>query len=187
VRLNETLAAINGSTVAEQVGQLVSTVVPDLWPLLEGLYRQVLDRARPSSIGGRDPGALGPDRESAMADELLPGPTQRRDHRDRDRSRRHHLERVRRAAETRFEIGFEQAAIGAVISDLDGLPTRVNSAVCDILGRPADQLIGRRWTEYSHPDDTALGIQVLKRIDEGHDSYQDERRYVRPMASSSGH
>lgn len=42
VMLNERLAAINGSSVAEHVGQLVSEVFPAIWPTLEPLYRHVL-------------------------------------------------------------------------------------------------------------------------------------------------
>ena len=66
-------------------------------------------------------------------------------------------DRVRQVAEARFEIVFEQAGIGAVILDLDGVPTRVNPAVCALLGRPAEELVGRRWTDYNHPDDVPLG------------------------------
>jgi PAS domain S-box-containing protein len=87
---------------------------------------------------------------------------------------------VRRSAENRFEIGFEQAAIGAAISDLDGLPSRVNPAICQFLGRTKDELIGRRWTEFSHPDEMPLGEAVQARVAGGHDSYEDERRYLRP-------
>jgi PAS domain S-box-containing protein/putative nucleotidyltransferase with HDIG domain len=42
VLLNEKLAAITGSSVAELIGQLVFQVLPDIWPTLEPLYRQVL-------------------------------------------------------------------------------------------------------------------------------------------------
>src|ERR1039458_3382497 len=45
-------------------------------------------------------------------------------------------DRIRHAAETRFEIRFEQAGIGAVIVDLQGVPRRVNKAACSLLGRP---------------------------------------------------
>ena len=89
-------------------------------------------------------------------------------------------ERVTKEAETRFEIGFEQSAIGAVIADLDGLPMRVNSAVCAIVGRPPSQLLGRRWNEYGHPDDTPLCEAALAWIADGHENYEDERRYIRP-------
>ena len=43
VHVNEMLAAVNGRTVAEHVGELVATVVPHLWSGLEPLYRRVID------------------------------------------------------------------------------------------------------------------------------------------------
>jgi diguanylate cyclase (GGDEF)-like protein/PAS domain S-box-containing protein len=89
-------------------------------------------------------------------------------------------DRVRQAAETRFEIGFEQAGIGAAILALDGAPRRVNAAVCTLLGRPADRLVGRLWREYLHPDDAPLMVAVYARVAGGQDSYADERRFVRP-------
>jgi diguanylate cyclase (GGDEF)-like protein/PAS domain S-box-containing protein len=92
-------------------------------------------------------------------------------------------ERVRRAAEARFEIIFEQAGIGAVILGLDGVPSRVNAAACELLARPADQLVGRPWTDYNHPDDAAPGPAVRARLAAGHDTFEDERRYVRPDGS----
>ncbi len=89
-------------------------------------------------------------------------------------------EQVRRAAETRFEIGFEQSAIGTIIADTTGLPMRVNAAACALLGRPSEQLVGRYMGEYTHPDDVPLAQAVLARVAGGHDTYEDERRYIRP-------
>ncbi|MDC0740099.1 hybrid sensor histidine kinase/response regulator [Polyangium mundeleinium] len=42
VRVNESLASMNGASIAEHVGRRVADVVPDLWPLLEDVYRRVL-------------------------------------------------------------------------------------------------------------------------------------------------
>jgi diguanylate cyclase (GGDEF)-like protein/PAS domain S-box-containing protein len=97
-----------------------------------------------------------------------------------DDTERVEAERVRRAAETRFEIGFEQATIGAAISDLKGIPKRVNQAMCALLGRPEELLVGRRWIEYTHPDEIPLLQAVLTRMAAGYDTCEDERRYVRP-------
>ncbi|HEX2784148.1 MAG TPA: EAL domain-containing protein, partial [Ilumatobacteraceae bacterium] len=91
--------------------------------------------------------------------------------------------RVRRAAETSFEIGFEQSAIGAAITDLQGIPKRVNAAMCAILGRPAHLIVGRRWAEYGHPEELALAHMMLTRLAVGHDTHEDERRYFRPDGS----
>jgi diguanylate cyclase (GGDEF)-like protein/PAS domain S-box-containing protein len=87
------------------------------------------------------------------------------------------------AAETRFEIGFEQAGIGAAICNLRGVPIRVNSAVCAILGRPAETLIGRSWGDFDHPEQLPLRQAVLASQAAGHDTYTAERRYVRPDGS----
>ena len=57
-------------------------------------------------------------------------------------------ERVHQAAETRFEIGFEQAAIGAAIADLEGTALRVEPGPV-LPARPAGgAAVGRRWTEH---------------------------------------
>jgi diguanylate cyclase (GGDEF)-like protein/PAS domain S-box-containing protein len=101
----------------------------------------------------------------------------------RDNTERMEAERERRAAESRFEIGFDQAGIGVAIVDLDGMPIRVNPAVCAMLGRPAEELVGRLWTQFNHPEDLSPGPGILARIEAGHDTYADERRYVRPDGS----
>jgi diguanylate cyclase (GGDEF)-like protein/PAS domain S-box-containing protein len=92
-----------------------------------------------------------------------------------DETERIEADGVRRAAEARFETGFEQAAIGAAILDLEGTPTRVNPAVCSLLGRSADQLVGRTWDAYCHPDD----LDVV-RGGAGTTVAPGERRYQRP-------
>ncbi|MEQ1874959.1 MAG: EAL domain-containing protein [Ilumatobacteraceae bacterium] len=92
-------------------------------------------------------------------------------------------EAIRRDAENRFEIGFEQSAIGAVIADLNGIPLRVNKVVCEILDRTPEDLIGRQWTDFSHPDELPLKDAVRMHFATSLDTYQDERRYIRPDGS----
>jgi diguanylate cyclase (GGDEF)-like protein/PAS domain S-box-containing protein len=79
-----------------------------------------------------------------------------------------------------FEIGFEQSAIGAAIADLMGHPVRVNAAMCSLLGRTKELLVGRSWVEYTHADDVPLRDAARSELAAGHDIYQDERRLVRP-------
>ena len=97
-----------------------------------------------------------------------------------DDSDRAATDRGRDIAESRFEIGFEQAGIGAAISDLHGLPVRVNTAMCSMLGRTPEELLGSQWTEFTHPEERPLGDVVSERIAAGHDTYTGERRYLRP-------
>ncbi|MEP7036311.1 MAG: EAL domain-containing protein [Actinomycetota bacterium] len=93
--------------------------------------------------------------------------------------------RERLAAETRFEASFEQAGIGAVILDLDAIPTRVNASACGMLGRPAELLVDRAWDEYQHPEDGPIREAVMAVGAAGHhsDTYVGERRFIRPDAS----
>jgi len=91
--------------------------------------------------------------------------------------------REQREAETRFEASFDQAGIGAAILTLDGVPTRVNAAGCTILGRPQELLTHRRWEDYHHPRDAPFGEKMRTRVAAGHDTYEEERRFIRPDGS----
>jgi diguanylate cyclase (GGDEF)-like protein/PAS domain S-box-containing protein len=53
----------------------------------------------------------------------------------------------RRAAERRFELGFDGATAGTAIAGLDGRLVRVNAALCALLGRSENELVGH------HPDE----------------------------------
>jgi diguanylate cyclase (GGDEF)-like protein/PAS domain S-box-containing protein len=101
-----------------------------------------------------------------------------------DETDRVESERERRVAETRFEIGFEQSAIGSVIADLEGILIRVNPALCRLLGRPASELLGRRSDAYSPPDEVPLGDMMRARLAAGHDTFEGERQYLRPDGST---
>lgn len=69
--------------------------------------------------------------------------------------------RAREDAETRFQAAFRRSAFGMVI--LDGTPTAVNPAICELLGRSSDELTSCRWGYYSHPDDAHLVTAMLTR------------------------
>lgn len=46
VRINATLAAVNGASVAEHIGRTVQEMVPDIWGQMEDVYREVLASGR---------------------------------------------------------------------------------------------------------------------------------------------
>ncbi len=102
-----------------------------------------------------------------------------------DITERLEAERIRREAEVRFEVAFEQAGIGAAILGLDGVRTRVNAAACTILGRPREELINRSWDEFHHPDEVGVAQAMRARHidDSSAGTYSDERRYFRPDGS----
>ena len=90
-------------------------------------------------------------------------------------------ERLQRLTQIRFETGFDQAMIGALIADLSGVPIRVNRALCSFLGRPEADLVGTNWTGYGHPDETPFAQAVVAQMAAGHDTYADERRFLLPQ------
>jgi PAS domain S-box-containing protein len=62
VRVNETLAALNGRAPEWHLGRTVAEVVPELWPEIEPAYRQVLDSGEAvvnQALEGSSPAANG--------------------------------------------------------------------------------------------------------------------------------
>jgi PAS domain S-box-containing protein len=47
VRINQTLADVNGTPLEDQLGRTVAEVVPDVWSQMESVYRSVLDTGEP--------------------------------------------------------------------------------------------------------------------------------------------
>jgi PAS domain S-box-containing protein len=47
VRINQTLAEVNGAPLEDQLGRTVAEVVPDVWLQMESVYRSVLDTGEP--------------------------------------------------------------------------------------------------------------------------------------------
>ena len=55
------------------------------------------------------------------------------------------------AAQLYFDVAFDAAPIGMALFNTDGEYVRVNPALCALLDRPAEELIGRRDQELTHP------------------------------------
>lgn len=64
-------------------------------------------------------------------------------------------ERERDLAETTLQVGFERSLLGVGITDLDGVLLTVNPTYCAILGRRAEELVGRTTSTFLHPADLA--------------------------------
>jgi diguanylate cyclase (GGDEF)-like protein/PAS domain S-box-containing protein len=92
---------------------------------------------------------------------------------------------VAREAEARFEVGFEQAAIGTAIVDLDGALVRVNPAICRFLGETAAELMQRTWPDDPNDAEPSLRHEVLASVAAGRDTYVAERRFARPDGCSA--
>jgi PAS domain S-box-containing protein len=82
-----------------------------------------------------------------------------------------------------FRQGFDTAPIGMVLTDADtGWCVRVNDALCALLGRPREQLIGASFDSVIHPDDRPGVHEARGAIVDGSSRIvrQLELRYLRP-------
>ena len=96
-----------------------------------------------------------------------------------DISERKRMEREVRASEARFRSAFESSATGMVLVAPDGRWLEVNQAICDMLGYPRDEIIGRPFANFTHPDDVGLSEDQLARALAGHgDHLAFTKRYL---------
>ncbi len=93
---------------------------------------------------------------------------------------------ARQMAEARFRVVFEQAPLGVVLLDPhSGLITEANARFGEIIGRPADTLVGVDPVRLTHPDDIAESRAQLARLNAGRIAgYRLNKRYLRPDGSA---
>ena len=96
----------------------------------------------------------------------------------RDVSERRRMEVQLAKAQQLLIDAFDQAAVGMALIDLDGRYTRVNRAMCEMLGYEEDELLGRSHELSSCTDDTETpGDRLREALSRGLDTYHLERRY----------
>jgi diguanylate cyclase (GGDEF)-like protein/PAS domain S-box-containing protein len=72
------------------------------------------------------------------------------------------------------------APVGIAVADLDGRLVQVNPALCRMLGRSEEELLGRRYLALTHPDDRQETIEAVQRVRAGEvASFEVEKRYLR--------
>lgn len=82
-------------------------------------------------------------------------------------------------AEARFRLVFEEAPIGIALVAPDGSWLRANDALCRMLGRSHDELLGGGFQELTHPDDLDLDLDFVSQVLAGEiESYTIEKRYL---------
>lgn len=96
----------------------------------------------------------------------------------RDITERRRREQALRKSERQLEDAFEWSAAGLTIGDGGGL-VRFNRALVDLLGRPAEEILGHDLIEFTHPDDRELTVAAR----DAEHPMQYEKRYVRPDGS----
>jgi two-component system, cell cycle sensor histidine kinase and response regulator CckA len=82
-------------------------------------------------------------------------------------------------SEARFRGAFDHASIGMAITNPDGRWLKVNHALCELLGYPEEELVGRTFHSITHPDDVAETMRRRGQVLAGERaSYQIEKRLI---------
>ena len=69
-----------------------------------------------------------------------------------------------REAEERFRLAFDEAPIGVALVALDGRWLRVNRALCQIVGYPAEQMLKLGFQDVTHPEDVGADLEAIRRL-----------------------
>jgi PAS domain S-box-containing protein len=94
--------------------------------------------------------------------------------------RREKTENDLRESEERYRVVFDNAAIGIDTLDRYGRITKVNQALCNMLGYTENELKELTFEEITHPDDRRISKQELEsHIGGENPSYRLEKRYLR--------
>lgn len=79
-----------------------------------------------------------------------------------------------------FGSTFELAPTGVALIGMDGRFLRVNRALCQMLGRSADQLVGSTSAPFTHPDDLPVTENAYAHLRGAGTTLSVEKRYLRP-------
>jgi hypothetical protein len=99
---------------------------------------------------------------------------------DESLDKRDKAELERRGSEKRFRAIFEQAAAGIALLAPDGRWLLANQKLCDTVGYPRDELLGKTFQDITHPDDLPADLGYLQQMLAGEvRSCSMEKRYIR--------
>lgn len=102
----------------------------------------------------------------------------------KDITERRMVEEALCESEALFRATFEQAAIGMVRVDLTGRPVETNKAFRNMLGYSGEELQAMVFTEFTHPDDAGLDMELFKELVAGkNNTFLIKKRYIRKNGS----
>ncbi|HMB44605.1 MAG TPA: PAS domain S-box protein, partial [Candidatus Methanoperedens sp.] len=87
-------------------------------------------------------------------------------------------------SEAQFRATFEEAPIGMARLDIEGRNLETNHILQQMLGFAGEELKGKVFTEFTHPDDLELDMgEFMKLISGKKDHYMIKKRYIRKKGS----
>ncbi len=87
-------------------------------------------------------------------------------------------------SEARFRSLFESASVGVTITDADGRYSMVNAAYLSMLGHDENMVLGKRWQDFSHPDEIENTERDVRRMHETRSGgVTFEKRFIRKDGS----
>jgi diguanylate cyclase (GGDEF)-like protein/PAS domain S-box-containing protein len=96
----------------------------------------------------------------------------------RDVTERSRTIKALRESEEQFKSIFEHAPIGICLIDLEGNILKANRTICNILGFPLQEFIGKNFISFSHPDEIEVCVEKFEKLISGEAKYCCmEKRY----------
>jgi two-component system, sensor histidine kinase and response regulator len=95
-------------------------------------------------------------------------------------SDRRSAEEALRESEERFRRTFDNAAVGMIVTDLEGTFLESNARFCEFLGYSPDELVGRRLADFMVPGEVSADLERQRAVACGHTlSFTRDARYLR--------
>jgi PAS domain S-box-containing protein len=89
-----------------------------------------------------------------------------------------------RESEQRFRLAMNNAPIGMALVGLDGRFVEVNDSLCELLGRPRDELLSLTFQDITHVEDLDADLANASRLLAGEiHHYEMEKRYLHPSGT----
>ncbi|HPV77404.1 MAG TPA: PAS domain S-box protein [Gemmatimonadaceae bacterium] len=182
VRINASLAEINGLSVEAHLGQRVQELLPDLAAVVEPILTRVLEQGeqiRAIPVSGHTPSQPGVLRQ--WEGTYLPlevGGERLAAVYVEERTLQLAAERARREQAEEFTAVAQALPLGMLVIDPSGRYLYANAPAMRLLGMTLEEAGGTGWQQRIHPDDRERVAAGVARVRQARGSFESEHRHV---------